>query len=233
MRLVHFLRKHCELNKQSSQRLLASGRVRVDGNVVRDPGCRVTPYCTIALDDKALQTGTPCYLMLHKPAGVVSATQHPEHPTVLDLVPNEWHPGLHLAGRLDLNTTGLLLLTNDGLWSKQLSRPEHKVDKVYRVQTQHPIDSRYIKQFAEGIYFSFEGITTAPAELELISKHSARLTLREGRYHQVKRMFGFFDNPVVALHRERIGELTLDPSLAPGDYRSLSPAEIQCLVPTG
>ncbi|RRJ84089.1 16S rRNA pseudouridine(516) synthase [Aestuariirhabdus litorea] len=226
MRLINFIRQRCQLGRPAARALIVAGRVRVDQRVQCDGGYRVTPYNLISLDDDCLQQGTPLYLMMHKPAGVVSATEHPHHPTVIDRLPAEYRPGLHLAGRLDLTTTGLLLLTNDGLWSKRLSRPEHKVAKVYRVTTALPITDDYVRQFEEGIYFAYEGITTAPAQLQLIDPFNARLTLFEGRYHQVKRMFGFFDNPVVALHRERIGELVLDPVLAPGQYRPLSEAEI-------
>ncbi|WP_426416448.1 pseudouridine synthase [Aestuariirhabdus sp. LZHN29] len=231
MRLVNFIKKQCELGRPAARGLIAAGRVWVDGNQQRDGGFRVTPYNSIALDGELLQRGTPCYLMLHKPEGVVSATRHPDHTTVVDLVPAELRAGLHLAGRLDITTTGLLLLTNDGFWSKQLSRPENKVAKVYRVATEYPITAEYVQQFAAGIYFGYEDMVTAPAHLELLGECLARLTLHEGRYHQVKRMFGYFDNPVRALHRERIGELVLDPALAPGEYRPLTAAEISALSP--
>lgn len=226
MRLNRFLRSQCSLSRKAVRSLLAEGRVEVDGCRVMDGEQHVTSFSTISLDGEVLQTGKPCYLMLNKPAGIVSATQHPQHSTVIDLIALELREGLHLAGRLDLNTTGLVLLSNDGLWTKRVTRPELKVDKVYLVETEQPVTQEYVETFSQGIYFSFEDLTTAPATLQLLESHRCRLTLSEGRYHQVKRMFGYFDNRVTALHRERIGAIVLDPQLSPGEYRSLTDAEI-------
>ncbi|GIZ13464.1 hypothetical protein NCCP436_28800 [Pseudomonas sp. NCCP-436] len=164
--------------------------------------------------------------MLHKPVGVVSATEHDSHRTVLDLLDENHRHDLHLAGRLDLNTSGLLLLTNDGQWSRRITQPQQRKPKVYRVRTERPITAEYVEVFARGLYFAYENLTTLPAELQLLDSHNARLTLYEGRYHQVKRMFGHFRNRVLALHRERMGEIALDPALAPGEYRPLNPTEI-------
>lgn len=132
---------------------------------------------------------------------------------------------LHLAGRLDLNTSGLLLISNDGLWTRRLTLPGSKQPKVYRVQTEQPITDEYIEVFARGLYFAYEDLTTLPAELQILDCHSARLTLHEGRYHQVKRMFGHFQNKVIGLHRERIGPLELG-DLPVGHYRALSTEEV-------
>ena len=150
-----------------------------------------------------LQAGKPArYFMLHKPAGVVSATVHDEHRTVLDLLDEPDKHELHIGGRLDLNTSGLLLITNDGLWSRRLTEPRSELGKVYQVETEQAIDPACVAAFARGLYFSFENLTTRPATLEILAPRRARLTLFEGRYHQVKRMFGHFDNKVMRLHRE-------------------------------
>ena len=119
-----------------------------------------------------------------------------------------------------------MLLSNDGHWSRRITLPEQRKPKVYRVDTEQPISEDYIEVFARGLYFAYEDLTTLPAQLELLGSHRARLTLYEGRYHQVKRMFGHFRNRVVALHREQMGEIHLDPNLAPGQYRALTAAEI-------
>ena len=229
MRLDRFLNKQLELSRQDVQRLLLQGQVRVDGQPVRDGRLEVDAFSRIEHAGALLQDGQPRrYLMLHKPAGCVSATQDAQHRTVLDLLPPAEREGLHIAGRLDGNTTGLLLLTNDGQWSRHLTLPASKLPKVYRVETAEPIGAAYVEAFARGLYFAFEDITTLPAHLELLDSHHARLTLVEGRYHQVKRMFGHFRNRVVRLHRESIGSIRLDPALQPGEYRPLRAAEIAC-----
>ncbi len=229
MRLDRFLSKRPEFSRQDVRRLLLEARVRVDGQVQHDGRLEISAFSRIELDQQLLQAGQPTrYLMLHKPAGVVSATRDPQHRTVLDLLPEEQRAGLHIAGRLDGNTTGLLLLTNDGQWSRRLTLPASKLPKVYRVDTAEPIGREYVATFAQGIYFAFEDLVTQPADLEILASHRARLTLTEGRYHQVKRMFGHFRNRVTALHRESIGPIRLDPALQPGQYRPLSAAEIAC-----
>jgi len=227
MRLDRYLAKRPELSRRDTRPLLLAQRVRVDGAVITDPLHEISEFNRIELDDQLLQTGHQRrYLMLNKPAGVVSATSDLQHRTVLDLLPETERSGLHIAGRLDGNTTGLLLLTNDGLWSRQLTLPGSKLPKVYLVTTANPISADYTEAFAAGMYFAFEDITTLPAQLEILSSHQARLTLHEGRYHQVKRMFGRFRNPVVSLHRESIGSIQLDPALQPGQYRALTASEI-------
>ena len=226
MRLDRFLGNLPCFNRQQTRLLLVQRRVRVDGQVVSDPRLEVRAFSRIEVDDQVLQAGHPArYLMLHKPAGCVSATHDPQHPTVLDLLPAGLRDDLHIAGRLDYNTTGLMLLTNDGQWSRRLTQPRTKLPKVYHVETEDEIGAHYIDTFREGLYFAFEDLTTLPAELTLLGPRQARLSIVEGRYHQVKRMFGHFDNKVIRLHRERMGPLALDPALAPGAYRFLSPDE--------
>ena len=128
--------------------------------------------------------------------------------------------------------SGLLLITNDGHWSRHVTQPQTNMPKVYYVETEQEITEAYISKFSEGVYFAFEDLTTLPASLELLGPRSARLSIVEGRYHQVKRMFGFFDNKVVRLHRESIGPLLLDSQLAPGEYRALSEREVMQFQPS-
>ena len=226
MRLDRFLSNLSRFNRQDARQLISQGRIRLDGQVCRDAQADVREFSRVKLDDELLQDGKAArYFMLHKPVGVVSATRHPEHRTVLDLLDEPDKDDLHLAGRLDLNTSGLLLISNDGLWTRRLTLPGSKQPKVYRVLTEQPISTEYIEVFARGLYFAYEDLTTLPAELEILGSHSARLTLHEGRYHQVKRMFGHFQNKVIGLHRERIGPLELG-DLPPGHYRALSAEEV-------
>jgi len=228
MRVDRFLSNLAQFNRQQVRLLLAGRRVTVDGVVISDPHHPVREFSRVCVDGEVLQAGKPArYFMLHKPQGCVSATSDPQHPTVLDLLDVPDKAELHIAGRLDFNTTGLMLITNDGRWSRRLTQPQTKLPKVYRVETEQDIGAQYAVTFAEGVYFAFEDLTTQPAELELLGPRTARLSIIEGRYHQVKRMFGHFDNKVTGLHRERMGPLALDASLAPGQYRPLTDDEIR------
>jgi len=227
MRLDRFLANLPCYNRQQVRLLLVQRRVRVDAKVVTDPQAEVREFSCVEVDDQLLQAGRPArYLMLHKPAGCVSATQDPQHRTVLDLLPAELRDDLHIAGRLDYNTTGLLILTNDGQWSRRLTQPTTKLPKHYLVETEDEIGDHYVAKFREGFYFAFEDLTTLPAQLDILGPRQARLAIVEGRYHQVKRMFGHFDNKVVGLHRESMGAIQLDPRLAPGEFRALTGDEI-------
>ncbi|WP_248749606.1 pseudouridine synthase [Pseudomonas sp. MWU15-20650] len=228
MRVDRFLSNLPRFNRQQVRLLLAERRVSVDGVAVSDPHHEVREFSRVCVDGEVLQPGKPArYFMLHKPQGCVSATSDPQHPTVLDLLDEPDKAELHIAGRLDFNTTGLMLITNDGQWSRRLTQPETKLPKVYLVETEQRIGPEYAATFATGVYFAFEDLTTQPAQLELLGPTRARLSIVEGRYHQVKRMFGHFNNKVVCLHRERMGPLALDRALAPGEYRALSENEIR------
>jgi 16S rRNA pseudouridine516 synthase len=228
MRVDRFLSNLPRFNRQQVRLLLVERRVSVDGVPVSDPHHEVREFSRVCVDDEVLQAGKPArYFMLHKPQGCVSATADPQHPTVLDWLDEPDKDELHIAGRLDFNTTGLMLITNDGQWSRRLTQPTTKLPKVYRVETEQEIGAEYAATFAAGVYFAFEDLTTQPAELELLAPRLARLSIIEGRYHQVKRMFGHFNNKVIRLHRERMGPLELDGALAPGEYRALSSDEIR------
>lgn len=228
MRVDRFLSNLPHFNRQHVRLLLAERRIKVDGQVISDPHHEVREFNRVECDCQVLQIGKPArYFMLHKPTGCISATQDPKHPTVLDLIHETDKQDLHIAGRLDFNTTGLMLITNDGHWSRRLTQPKTKLPKVYRVETEQDIGPEYAPTFAAGLYFAFENLITQPATLQLLGPRCARLSIVEGRYHQVKRMFGHFNNKVVGLHRESIGPLQLDAALAPGQYRRLSAEEIQ------
>ncbi|AWY43271.1 pseudouridine synthase [Pseudomonas putida] len=227
MRVDRFLSNLPRFNRKQVRLLLVEKRVRIDGKIVSDPHAEVREFSRVEVDDEVLQTGKPLrHFMLYKPAGCVSATRDPQHPTVLDLIHEPDKDELHIAGRLDFNTTGLMLITNDGSWSRRLTQPQTKLPKVYYVETEQDIGPEYAVKFTEGLYFAFEDLTTQPAGLELLGPKSARLSIVEGRYHQVKRMFGHFDNKVLRLHRERMGPLVLDETLKPGEYRPLRDEEI-------
>ena len=226
MRLDRFLTRRSGQPCKAISRLLAEGRVSVDGAVRVSGLVKISRFSHIALDGEILQSLAAIYLMLHKPAGYLSATSDSLHPTVLDLIGPPLSEGLHLAGRLDRASTGLLLLTNDGRWSKRVTEPVEEIAKVYRVTTRDAISTATAAVFAAGIYFAYEDLTTRPAILEILGEREALLTIHEGRYHQVKRMFHAVGNQVLSLHRERIGPLVLDASLLSGSFRHLQDTEI-------
>jgi 16S rRNA pseudouridine516 synthase len=226
-RLDRFISAKTGTPKSKVRLMLAQKRIYVDGQLATDINQPIDQFSHVALDGAVVQNNTRRYIMMNKPIGVVSATKDEQHKTVMDLLveKNINTDDLHVVGRLDLNSSGLLLLTNDGDWSRALMSPEKKVAKVYEVTLENPITDECIQAFANGMYFSYEDITTKPAQLEKLSECVAKVTLEEGRYHQIKRMFGRFRNPVVALHRVSIGEIELDDRLAPGEYRVLNENE--------
>lgn len=232
-RLDKFIRKSMGVTRKNVQLLLAQKRVRVDDAIVTDSDLIVDKFSNIVLDGEVLQQKHASYVMLHKPVGVVSATKDDIHSTVIDLLALAEYPEkheLHIVGRLDLNTSGLVLLTNDSRWSERLTLPQSKVAKHYQVQLEQAISNEqaneYKSAFAAGFYFKFENITTQPATFELLSPHCANVTLIEGKYHQVKRMFGRFQNKVIGLHRYAIGNLFLDDQLKVGQSRRLTACEV-------
>ena len=226
-RLDRFISTRTGVNRRDVRQLLASGRILVNNAVATDVSHLIEQFTHVTLDGEILQANTPVYVMMNKPTGVVSATKDPKHRTVIDLLNRNDRADLHIAGRLDFNSSGLLLLTNNGAWSRQLATPENKVEKVYRVELEQPLSEDYIDAFAQGMYFSYEGIHTQAAVLRIISAHTAEVTLTEGRYHQIKRMFGRFDNRVLALHRISIAGLKLPHDLQPGESRGITAAELK------
>ena len=205
-------------------RLIRAGAVRVDGAVVRDRGFKLDPQrARIELHGEPLVFARHYHVLLHKPAGVITATRSEHEPTVLDLLPNAlWRDDLRPVGRLDKPTEGLLLLTTDGELLHRLTHPRWKVAKVYLAELEAPLPPDARERFAAGI------AGFAPAELEVLAPRRARVTLREGKHRQVRRMFAALGAPVVYLRRERFGQLALE-GLEPGEARPLSEEEAAAL----
>ena len=225
-RLDRFISVHTGIPKGQVRQLLAQQRIRVDDVIAQDISQPLDSFSRVMCDGVLLQNRTRRYVLLNKPVGVVSATKDDIHRTVIDVLRDGGFPeselnDLHIAGRLDLNSSGLLLLTNDSDWSQALMAPDNKVAKVYEVALEKSISDECVTAFKEGIYFPFEDIITKPALLERITPTTARVTLTEGKYHQIKRMFGRFRNPVLKLHRVAIGDITLDATLECGKFRFL------------
>ncbi|MDF1753550.1 MAG: 16S rRNA pseudouridine(516) synthase [Verrucomicrobiales bacterium] len=220
MRLDHFIAKKLSLSERSARTEIASGKVSINAARVTDHLTRIDRFCEISCREKVIQEKLEKrYIMLNKPPGYLSATSDPVHPTVVDLIDLPDRETLHLAGRLDRASTGLLLLTNDSGWSEQLSHPDSKVPKVYLVETIDPIPDEAVLRFAEGFRFDYEDIITRPAKLEILAPRLARVTIHEGKYHQIKRMFHRInENRLKSLHRIQIGDYHLPDHLQPGEW---------------
>ncbi|BET40310.1 MULTISPECIES: 16S rRNA pseudouridine(516) synthase RsuA [Atlantibacter] len=227
MRLDKFIAQQLGISRAIAGREIRASRVTVDGEPVKDSAFKLTPEHDVAYEGNSLvqQTG-PRYFMLNKPQGYVCSTDDPDHPTILYFLDEPLAHKLHAAGRLDIDTTGLVLLTDDGQWSHRITSPRHHCEKTYRVTLESPVAEDTAERFAKGVQLHNEKDLTKPAVLEVLSPTDVRLTISEGRYHQVKRMFAAVGNHVVELHRERIGAIALDDDLAPGEYRPLTEAEI-------
>lgn len=217
-------------SRKEVRELVRAGRVSVDGVVARTPEEKHDPGAWFQVGGQTISGERLVYLMLHKPAGLVSATEDPREPTVLSLLPQHLRRvGLFPAGRLDKDTEGLLLLTNDGPLAHRLLSPKRHVDKLYYVQVEGRLDEGDAAAFQQGVTLE-DGLVCLPAGLEILEDGEAGMvTLREGKYHQVKRMLASRGKPVRYLKRLSMGPLTLDPALAPGAWRPLNEEERKAL----
>ena len=219
------------LTRSEARKAIAGGRVRVDGQPVRDAAMQVEP-ARVSVDGGPPVEAGELYIMVNKPAGVVTATEDRSLPTVLDLLPEALRRrGPGPVGRLDRDVTGLVLLTTDGQLAHRLISPKWKAEKLYRARCEGALGPEAVAAFAAGLALS--DFTAKPARLEILEAGPegslAEVTLTEGKFHQVKRMFAAVGHPLVALERRRIGCVALDAALAPGEYRPLTAAEIDGL----
>lgn len=217
-------------SRKEARELVKRGRVTVDGAVARAFDEKYPPEAAIAVDGESLVHSKGTYLMLHKPAGVLSATEDRRQKTVLDLLPPHLQRlGLFPVGRLDKDTEGLLLLTDDGPLAHELLSPKKHVDKVYFVRVEGRLDRTDTEAFAAGMVLG-DGLVCQSAGLEVLEEpDTALVTLREGKFHQIKRMLAHQGKPVRYLKRLSMGGLTLDPALGPGEWRYLKEEEIDLL----
>jgi 23S rRNA pseudouridine2605 synthase len=224
MRLNAFLARAGVASRRKADELILAGRVTVNG----EPGelnTFVSADDVVEVDGRAVTKQPLAYLLLHKPAGVVTTASDPGgRPTVLDLVEHEAR--VVPVGRLDADTTGALLLTNDGPLSHRLAHPRYEVDKVYEVEVERSPSDETLRELANGV--DLDDGPTAPADVRRLGPSHIELTLHEGRKHQVKRMCEAVGHPVVSLHRSRYATLTLD-GLEPGKWRELTADEVQAL----
>ena len=231
MRLDKYLAETAQCTRSEAKALLAKGRVTVNGAVCKKGDTQLKEADAVAVDGKALAYRQFVYLMLNKPEGVVSASRDKKDTTVVDLVAADFpRRELFPAGRLDKTSTGFVLLTDDGALAHDILSPAHHVEKQYVVTLDTPLTDAMRRGFAAGVTLT-DGETMAPAGVEPLTGDglTVQVTLRQGVYHQIKRMFGVFDAGVNALHRESIGGVALDPALAPGQWRELTAEEVERL----
>lgn len=219
------------MTRSEARRAIAAGRVWVDGQPARDAAMQVSPE-RVRVDGAALEAPGALYVMLNKPAGVVTATEDGRFETVLDLLPEALRrraPGP--VGRLDRDVTGLVLLTTDGQLAHRLIAPKWKAEKLYRARCEGRLTEADAAAFTAGVRLS--DFTARPADMRILEAGEAGsladVVLTEGKFHQVKRMFAAIGHPLVALERLRVGCVTLDPALAPGEWRALTEEEVEGL----
>jgi 16S rRNA pseudouridine516 synthase len=239
MRLDKFICKSTELTRTEAKKMLKSGEVRVNGEVAKNAAMQVHENNTITIDGQPLTARGSRYFILHKVVDSICSNVDEVYPSVLNFLEVDKAFDLHIAGRLDADTTGLVLITDDGRWSHNVISPKKQCQKTYRVWLRNEIDDEklvdLVARFEQGLQLQGEDSLTRPAILqrvaqdELVDTESygseVLLTITEGKYHQVKRMFAAVGNRVVGLHREQIGNIKLT-GLAPGEWRELTEDEI-------
>lgn len=231
MRLDKLLAHATGLTRSLAARAIRAGGVTVNGEALRDPGAQVDPGARIEYARRLVDAPRARYFMVHKPAGYVCANRDSRHRTVFQLLDVVSQRGLHVAGRLDVDATGLVLVTDDGAWSHRVMSPRHRCAKRYRVTLASVLTPEAERQLRAGVKLSGEANACEPAELSQVTELVWLLSITEGRYHQVKRMFAAVGNHVLALHREAIGPIELDPGLMPGSARPLHIDEIAVFAP--
>ncbi len=230
-RLDKLIAVNCNVSRKDARKLIKDAAVKVNGSVV----LRAEELIDVETDDVDVKgynftIKDHIYIMLNKPQGVVSATRDPAKKTVVDIIPDSLRrKSIFPAGRLDRDTTGLLIITDDGAFAHKIMSPSHHVYKTYEAVLSFPIDENDIRKLEEGITLG-DGTECLPAKVEAFTKNelpAARIKIREGKYHQVKRMFFALGNKVEQLQRIQIGSLKLDTSLPEGDCRELTDEELE------
>ncbi|HIX60883.1 MAG TPA: pseudouridine synthase [Candidatus Halomonas stercoripullorum] len=229
MRLDRFLAETTELTRSLAKRAVQRGEVNVNGVRIKQAATQVAPTDRVEWQGQRLELVGLRYVMLHKPVDVECSARRGLYPRAVDLIDLPRPERLQVVGRLDVDTTGLVLLTDDGQWSHRITSPRRRCPKVYHATLADPLAgealTQAVERFAEGILLEGEEKPTLPAKLAMQDSHTAELTIHEGRYHQVKRMFAALGNRVVALHRHSVGPLELG-GLEQGQWRELRDEEI-------
>ncbi|MDY6064861.1 MAG: pseudouridine synthase [Finegoldia sp.] len=231
MRLDKMLSDMKIASRKEIGKLAKKGVITVNGEVVTKPATHIDENTDeVRIYDEIIEYRKYLYFVMNKRKGVISHTTDPKYKTVIDDMGEFAVFNLFPVGRLDLDTTGLLVITNDGKLSHALTSPKNKVEKTYLVELRDPIEEdRYRKVFEKGIRFEAEDFTTKPAKLQVIDESSCYLTIYEGKFHQVKRMFHHVGNEVLELKRVSLGKLDLPDDLEEGDFREMTDEELDLL----
>jgi 16S rRNA pseudouridine516 synthase len=231
MRLDKYVSSVTDYSRAEVKRLLQNGSITVNDSATKNAALQLnTEKDMICLFDEPLRAPAPRYFMLNKPVDTICATEDSMHPTVIDLLDEPNSHQLHVAGRLDKDTTGLVLLTDDGQWSHQITSPNKQCVKTYRAELAEAFTDSAKQALEEGVLLHSEKKLTRPATVNVINVNCVELSIVEGKYHQVKRMLAAVGNHVNQLHRQQIGTIELDASLDLGQYRRLTTEEVASVL---
>ena len=227
-RLDKIISNRTGISRKDAKAAISSGKVTVSGNIIRSSDFKVSENDEIFLEGKKISGNAHIYIVLNKPKGYVSATEDPEQKTVIELVPPElFRNGIFPSGRLDKDTTGLMIITDDGDFAHRILAPRKHVPKKYAVTIDLPVTEEMAKGFENGIELS-DGVCKS-AKLFKTGEYTCEVTISEGRYHQIKRMFGCFGAKVTELHRLSMGGFSLPENLLPGECRELTENELSLI----
>lgn len=225
-RLDKLVAKALDISRKQASKLVRSGKVLVDKQVEKSSNRTLSNRDSVEYDGQRLVFPTNSYILLNKPKGYICSTKDEDHPSALNLLNMPSTKGYHFAGRLDVDTTGLVLISNDGQWTHRITSPKNKKAKVYRVLLDSEITQEMVAKLEKGVLLRDSSKATAPSKVETIDLKAIKLSITEGRYHQVKRMLAAVGNRVIELHRESIGVIGIDDSVQLGEWRELDPSEI-------
>ncbi|WP_018694370.1 pseudouridine synthase [Algicola sagamiensis] len=230
MRLDKYLCENTNLTRTLAKKAISNGEVTINGTPAKKGSDKITENDEVYFEGTVIDKIGFRYIMLHKPQNMICSTIDEAYPSVLNLLDIVKRERLRIAGRLDVDTTGLVLVSDDGAWLHQIASPNQQCDKCYHVSLAEPLKGEEAKIFGQGLLLRGEEKPTKPAKLETVSSKQVKLTISEGKYHQVKRMFAAVGNRVTALHRASIGAVLLDPELKEGEWRYLTHEEIKALA---
>lgn len=225
MRLDKYVCKSTDLNREQAQVSITQGAVKVNAEPVLDVKTQVHENNQVSLNNRQLKLRPFRYILLHKPANTLCSNRDEAYPSLFNFIEIEHKDELHIVGRLDVDTTGLVLITDDGHWSFNITRPSMQCEKIYQVGLSQPLAQEAIERFKEGIQLQGEAALTLPANLRFMDDKTVLLGITQGKFHQVKRMFAALGNRVLRLHRQSIGAITLD--VKEGQWRYLTPVEVE------
>ena len=226
MRLDKLIATSTAFSRAQAKGIIRGGKITVDGKTAKSGAIKLADDAVVEYMGVSIKKPEPQFIMFNKPAGVVCANIDEDHETVFDKLFLPRMDELHIAGRLDIDTTGLVLITDDGQWSHRITSPKHQHEKTYLIDLDSEITENQIRILTEGVQLKDEKKRSLPAKIEVITELQIKMTITEGKYHQVKRMMAAVGNHVVKLHRHQIGKIELDENLKQGEWRKLTEDEI-------